>query len=278
MNLIADFLDRSMAKSKLLASIRQARRVWAIGAIHGDLEKLEAVHDALAGELEDGDRIVYLGNSVGCGPDSVGVVDELLRFRCWFLGRPPFVHPDDLIYLRGAQEEMFQRLLQIQFAKDADTVFNWMLERGLAATLQSYGADIDDAKNRCKEGTLALTYWTSSVRERLRENPGHTTFYSQLKQAAYRDDGAVLFVSAGLDVDKPVTAQSDAFWWAGRSFESIDQPYRGFRRVVRGVDPEPRGLVRTPYTLSIDGGCGRGGNLLAVCLSEDGKVLETIEA
>jgi len=267
-----------MAKSKVLASLRQASRVWAVGAIHGELEKLEAVHDALAGQLEDDDRIVYLGNTIGYGPDSTGVIDELLRFRCWFLGRPPFVHPENFVCLRGAQEEMLQRLLQIQFAKDPEVVFRWMLERGLSATLQSYGADIDDACNRCKEGTLALTYWTSSVRERLRGHPGHDTFYSHLKQAAYRDDGAVLFVSAGLDTDKPITAQSDAFWWAARSFEDIDQPYRGFQRVVRGVDIEPRGIVRTPYTLSIDGGSGRGGTLLAVCLGPDGKVLATLEA
>lgn len=267
-----------MAKTKVLATLRQADRVWAIGAIHGDLEKLEAIHDALAGQLEDGDRIVYLGNMIGYGSQSVGVVDELLRFRCWFLGRPPFVHPEDLVFLRGAQEEMFQRLLQIQFARDPDTVFSWMLERGLTGTLISYGADVEDARNRCKEGTLALTYWTSSLRERLREHPGHDTFYSQLKQAAYRDDGAVLFVSAGLDVKKPINAQSDAFWWATSSFEAIDQPYRGFRRIVRGVDKEPRGLFRTSHTVSIDGGSGRGGTLLAVCLSADGKVLETIEA
>ncbi len=267
-----------MTKSKILVTLRQAERIWAVGAIHGDLEKLEAVHDALAIQLQDGDRIVYLGNTIGYGPDSVGVIDELLRFRCWFLGRPPFVHVEDLVFLRGAQEEMFQRLLQIQFAKDPDTVFTWMLERGLRATLESYGADIADAKNRCREGTLALTYWTSSVRDSLRRHKGHDTFFSHLKQAAYRDDGAVLFVSAGLDTNKPITAQSDAFWWAARSFETVDAPYRGFQRVVRGVDVEPRGLVRTPYTLSIDGGSGRGGTLIAICLSAEGKVLETIEA
>lgn len=266
-----------MAKAKVLASLSQALRVWAIGAIHGDLAKLEAVHDSLAGQLKDRDCIVYLGNAVGYGPESVGVVDELLRFRCWFLGRPPFVHPEDLVYLRGAQEEMLQRLLQIQFAKEPDAVLDWMLERGLSETLKSYGADIEDLRNRSKEGTLALTYWTSSLRERLREHPGHDIYYASLKQAAYRDDGAALFVSAGLDVEKPVTAQSDAFWWAGRSFEAIDEPYRGFRRIVRGVDSEPRGLVRTPHTLSIDGGAGRGGNLLAVCLSAAGKILESIE-
>ena len=48
----------------------------------------------------------------------------------------------------------------------------------------------------------------------------------------------------------------DLFWWGARTFDAIDAPYGGFRRVVRGFDPAHRGVAETPYTLSLDAGCG----------------------
>lgn len=201
----------------------------------------------------------------------------MLRFRCWFLALPPLMHPDDLVFLRGAQEEMFQRLLQVQFAPRPREVLEWMMQRGLESTLLSYGSDAATAFKAADEGTMALTYWTSDLRERVRSQPGHDIFFSRLKRAAYIDTGAVLFVSAGVDVSRPLTAQSDAFWWAERSFAEIEEPYQGFQRIVRGRDPDAAGFRQTDFTISIDGGSGRGGTLIGVCLSPEGTVLETIE-
>ena len=53
-------------------------------------------------------RIVYLGNAIGRGPDSREVFDALLYFRREVLGRP-HSDIDDVVYLRGSQEEMLQK-------------------------------------------------------------------------------------------------------------------------------------------------------------------------
>ena len=251
-------------------------RIWAVGAVHGEIYKLEMLHDALAAKLQPGDRIVYLGNLMGHGYDTVEVLNEILRFRCWFLARPPFVHVDDFIVLRGQQEEMFQKLLQIQFAAEPQELLAWMLEHGLETTLLGYGTDAAAAFKAAREGTLGLTYWTTDIRKRLKEQAGHETLITKLKRAAYADTKSLLFVSAGLDDTKPLVGQTDALWWAPRAFEAISGPYREFGRVVRGYDPEHRGFVETEYTYSLDGGAGRGGVLIAACLGFEGDLLEIL--
>ena len=46
---------------------------------------------------------------------------------------------------------------------------------------------------------------------------------------------------------------------------------------LRGFDPAHPGLAETRYTVTLDGGCGFGGPLLAACLSPDGEILHRIE-
>src|SRR3546814_17578731 len=64
--------------------------------------------------------------------------DLLLRFRSLFLARPD-AFACDVVHLRGSQEEMWQKLLQLQFATDPKAVLQWMLDQGLAASLEAYG-------------------------------------------------------------------------------------------------------------------------------------------
>src|SRR3546814_10421391 len=84
--------------------------------------------------LEPGDRLVYLGNLIGRGAGATATVDSLLRFRSLFLARPD-AFACDVVHLRGSQEEMWQKLLQLQFATDPNAVLQWMLDQGLAASL-----------------------------------------------------------------------------------------------------------------------------------------------
>ena len=99
-----------------------------------------------------------------------------------------------------------------------------------------------------------------------------------LRRAAYSDDGALLFVHAGVDPARPLSAQSDSLWWATQAFSRLDRPIDGFRRVVRGFDPEHRGVTVGEFTVSIDAGCGFGGPLIAVCLDPAGDIVDVIEA
>ena len=61
--------------------------LYAIGDIHGELTKLEALLAKLP--LEVGDQLVFLGDYVDRGPDACGVVSNLVEvadcYPCTFL-------------------------------------------------------------------------------------------------------------------------------------------------------------------------------------------------
>jgi serine/threonine protein phosphatase 1 len=257
----------------IFATLRGAARVWAIGSVHGAADRLSSIHRQISERFQPGDQIVYLGNYFGRGAEIRRTIDEILLFRRAVLAEPD-VDCGDLVFLRGAQEEMWQKLLQLQFAPNPVEVLSWMNGQGIGATIEAYGATVQDAILAARDGTVSLTSWTSQLRQNFRAYDGHATLMSVLRHAAFTDDGDLLFVHAGLDPARPLTAQSDSFWWGG--FSSLESPYDGYRRVVRGFDRRHAGLVETDFTLSLDGGCGFGGALLAVLLDPDGRVTEVL--
>jgi len=256
--------------------LRRARRVWAVGAIHGDAAKLIRLHNALRDRFRLGDRLVYLGNYLGYGDRIRDTLDELLGFRSTLLGWGS-MFPCDVVYLRGSQEEMWNKLLQIHLAPNADEVLSWMVKQGAGATLLAYGTEPDLLRARCREGTLSLARWTADTRQAIRAFPGHDELMSVLKRAAYTDDGTMLFVHAGVDTARPLSAQSDTFWWGGSDFQGIAEPYGGFRRIVRGFDPEHGGVSIGEIAATIDGGCGFGGTLAAACFDHEGQLVDAVD-
>src|SRR5580658_2467460 len=127
--------------AEIFARFKRPRRIWAVAAVHGDVARLGVLHAQLTTRLATGDCLVYLGGYLGHGSDPAGTLDELIAFRRLFLsGRRAFL--GDIAFLRGAQEEMWQKLLQLQFAPNPREVLQWMLDHGLAATLAAYGGDV----------------------------------------------------------------------------------------------------------------------------------------
>lgn len=100
-------------------------RLIAIGDIHGCSESLAAIINAIQPQPED--RIVTLGDYIDRGPDSRGVIDQLiaLRERC------------ELIPLLGNHEEMLLGALR------GKSPWKWWLQHGGKETLDSYGCDGD---------------------------------------------------------------------------------------------------------------------------------------
>jgi serine/threonine protein phosphatase 1 len=257
--------------------LRRSRRVWAVASIHGEADRLVALHDRLAERLQPGDRVVYLGNVIGQGRQVLEAVDEVLRFRADVIAQP-FGFAGDVAILRGAQEEMWQKLLELQFAPNPREVFAFMRGHGVDATIAAYGGDPRQGEAACREGPLAITRWTTGLRQHVNQRPGHTQFMATLRRAAFTDQGTLLFVNAGLDATKPLDLQGDAFWWGGGAFIELLEPYESYRRVVRGFDRRHSGLVESPYAVSLDAGCGFGGALLAACFSNDGVIVDRIDA
>ena len=261
----------------VLATLKGGERVWAVAAIHGEARRLKLLHSRLARLIQPCDQLIYLGGYLGLGPAVIETIDELLLFRRAFIARPD-VPLDSIIFLRGAQEEMWQKLLQLQFAAAPAEVLSWMVAHGIGPTIAAYGGSVEEGLSAAAEGVVALTRWTSSLRQGMQRFDGHIQLMSSLKHYATTDDNALLFVHAGIDPARPLETQRDLYWWGATSFETLAQPYGGFRLVVRGHSPhgEPGLNVGEPV-VTLDAGCGKGGPLIAACFDAGGDVVQLVE-
>jgi len=255
-------------------------RLWAVPAIHSETQRLLKIHDSILERFVPGDRIIYLGNYTGYNKYAVETVDELLAFRRLVLCHTG-AHPDDLTYLRGAQEEIWQKLLQLPFAPNPKDVLVWMLGNGLHATLQSYGICAHDGIDACSKGIMGITKWINDIRTAVRAHPGHDILRSHMVRAAFTDEQSahpLLFVHAGLDDSCSLLDQGDALWWAPEKFTEICRPYDPFKKVIRGYDPTRKGVEINGVTATLDAGCGFGGRLICAGFEPNGSVFEMLEA
>ncbi len=225
--------------------LRRARRVWAISPVHGDMTRLRALHAFVEPLFEPGDRIVYLGGYLGRGPEVAGTVDELIAFRRQIIARPG-MFAYDVVYLRGQQEEMWSKLLQLQFAPNPKEVLPWMLQHGVGATITAYGGDPHQGIIHCREGAMAITRWTNSLRAAMQARPGHAALMSHTRRAAYTDDQGLLFVHAGLDPDRPLSAQGDSLWWGSPRLCDAEPPLRRISARGAGLRSWAPGSERRP--------------------------------
>jgi len=75
-------------------------RVFAIGDIHGEAEKLNVALSHLAARVRPYDTVVFLGDYIDRGPNSADVIQQLLKFR---------KRHSQTVFLRGNHEDMFLR-------------------------------------------------------------------------------------------------------------------------------------------------------------------------
>jgi serine/threonine protein phosphatase 1 len=257
--------------------LRAARRVWAIAVIHGEARRLAQLHDTISERFNEGDRVVYLGNYLGRSSAVLATIDELLDFRRRVLGRPGGA-ACDVVFLRGGQEEMWQKLLQLQFAPNPRELLDWMVRAGMETTVRAYGGDLRQGFAACRDGARTITRWTSALRSAMNATPGHTALFAALRHAAFTEDRGLLFVHAAVEPSQPLSKQRDAFWWGREDILELKEPFAGFRRIVRGVDRDRRGVVEREFAVSVDGGAGQGGRLIAACFGLDGALVDIAEA
>lgn len=259
------------------------RRIWTISAINGQLAPLQAIHQTVFDKFTPGDRLVYLGNYM-CGQNArpAQTIDEILTFRRALLSLPGMM-TDDIIYLRGIQEQLWSKLLQVQFATGPTGVLEWMGKQGIAPIVETYGSTLEEGLRSTREGVLSVTKWTMMLRDSLRAHAGHEQFFSSMRRAAFTEDkngqdNNLLFVNAGIDPELSFVSQTDSFWWGHKKFDSMETPYQPFRCVIRGYDPEHKGVAINGVTASLDGGCGYGGELVCAQIDQSGTVLELLAA
>ena len=222
-----------------------AGMLYAVGDIHGELEKLDELLASLP--LRDGDRLVFLGDYVDRGPDSHGVIERLVRFqRDW-----------PCVFLLGNHESMLLDFLgwtdRSYFGGDA------FLMNGGDRTLASYGYFDREQPDR----------------ETFRLPKQHEDFLLSLE--LYHLEGDYLFVHAGLG--RSELQESDVAYALRRSRPedllwnrtSCELPHQLGVTLVYGHTPSEDFEVRwnPPFSIGIDTGAVYGGPLTAVRLPDE---------
>ena len=217
--------------------LSKSDKIWAIGSIHSNLKSFIQVKDFILKNFNNNDKLIFLGNIVGLGENSKETLTSVINLRFNLMSKFK-LKPENIIFLRGAQEEMFSKLLQLQLAPNPSEIIEWMFDHGVNETVKSYGFTENEIKNIASSGTLNISKWTSNLNKAIQNNPGHTEYFLNLKHAAYSSSKKILFVNRGVDITRPLSAQNDCFWWGFQNFSKIQRPYKTFLRIVRGYESE----------------------------------------
>ena len=262
------------------AELGSPRRIWAIAAINGDIDRLTTLHDHLATRFNVRDRLVYMGNYLGVeSRNNAELMDEILAFRSALLSKTG-VEPSDITFLRGPAEESWQRLLRLQFAPLPHQTLEKLLASGVEAYLRLYGISISDTRSIARVGSLALTRWTNHLRSLQRDAAGHEKLMFSMRRAAYTDTGVdqkkLLLVPASFDPARSLDDQGESLWWTASAFRVTGRAQNTYNRIVRGFDSVNGGADLDDLAVTLDGGCGRGGPLVCGCFTPAGKLVDLI--
>ena len=217
--------------------LNNSNKIWAIGSIHSNLNSFTSIKEFILKNFGINDKLIFLGNVIGLGDYPKETLDSVIDLRFNLMSKFQ-LKPKSIVFLRGAQEEMFSKLLQLQLAPNPAEIIEWMFEHGVNKTINSYGFSEDEVKNIASSGTMKISKWTSSLNKILKMNPGHSEYFLNLKHAAYSYTKEILFVNRGVDITRPLSAQNDCFWWGFQNFSKIEEPYKTFTKIVRGYESE----------------------------------------
>jgi serine/threonine protein phosphatase 1 len=219
--------------------------LYAVGDIHGELEKLEELLELMP--LEEGDRLVFLGDYVDRGPDAFGVVARLIELQKLYA----------CSFLLGNHESMF-----LDFLGWSDVAYfggDAFLMNGGDRTLASYG--YFDRENPDRAG--------------FQLPKEHEDFLLSLK--LHHREADYLFVHAGLGRDELQCDDPDFALRRARVEDLLwnrttaELPHRLGVTLVYGHTPSEDFSVRwnQPFSIGVDTGAVYGGPLTAIRLPDE---------
>lgn len=228
--------------------------IYAIGDIHGHLEKLEEAHRRIAEDWRETGAsakptVVHIGDVCDRGPDTKGAIQFLID---------GIARGEDWIVLKGNHDRMFADFLTGGDGKDDRLAggLTWFNPRlGGAATLASY----------TRRKSMLESDEKFQRRSRAAVPEAHREFLAALP-AWYRA-GNMIFVHAGIRPGFPLEAQDeDDLLWIRDEFLWHLGPHE--KLIVHGHTPvdEP-----THYgnRVNIDTGAGWGGELVPVVFEKN---------
>ncbi|MCU0803412.1 MAG: serine/threonine protein phosphatase [Rhodobacteraceae bacterium] len=235
---------------------------YAIGDIHGQLEKLQLAHALVAEDMarHGAAPVVHLGDLVDRGPDSRGVIDYLMAGQAD--GR-------EWVVLKGNHDRMFTGFLATEAHHDPrlNAALSWLHPRlGGGATLASYG--VANAADR----PIAPVY-----AEAVEAVPAAHREWLDGLPVMHRL-GEVVFVHAGIRPGVPLESQTeDDLVWIREPFLSDTSDHGAL--IVHGHTVVDRPM-HYGNRVNIDTAAGYGGPVTAIavagrdvfCLTAAGRI------
>ncbi len=269
-----------MSNNNKFQEFKNAERVWAIGSLHSNIDSFKSIKNYILSNFLKGDKLILLGNIIGFRNKSKEIISDVLNLRFSLMAKFN-LNNDDIVFLRGAQEEMFSKLLQLQIAPNPAEILEWIFSHGVDKTLISYNFEPDQFRDVATQGTIQINKFTSKLNKKILEIPGHKEFFSNLKHAAYTENKTVLFVNRGVDLSRPLSAQNDCFWWGYQNFSLINKPYNTFKRIVRGyhsnkhndLENSKNSILCTLFKQPL-----KSNKILSGIFSKNGEILELFES
>jgi serine/threonine protein phosphatase 1 len=212
-------------------------RIIAVGDIHGHADALAALLQRI--DLQPGNTLVTLGDYVDRGPDSKGVLDQLIKLESQCR----------LIPLMGNHEEMMLG------AREGRDNFRFWMQFGGDTALESYGQD-----------------------RNLRNIPqGHWEWLNRLQRCFETESH--FFVHANYYPNLPFNEQSTAtLLWRPLENDDLPGPHYSGKTAIVGHTPQMKGeILDLGHLKCIDTGCGHGGLLTALEVTS-GKIWQVMES
>ncbi len=269
-----------MTSDSKFQEFSNTNRIWAIGSLHSSIHSFQSIKKYILLNFKEGDKLIFLGNIIGFGDQSKKIISEVLSFRFNLMASFNLAH-EDIVFLRGAQEEMFSKLLQLQIAPNPSEIIDWIFSHGVDQTVVSYNFEPDLFREIASQGTIQINKLTAKLNQKISNTPGHKEFFSNLKHAAYSDTKEVLFVNRGVDLSRPLSAQNDCFWWGYQNFSMINKPYNSFIRIVRGYQSNSHNDIENSKNMIL---CTlfkqplENKKILAGLFAKNGEILELFES
>lgn len=220
--------------------------IYAIGDIHGHVDKLDRALALIEADGGPGAEIVFVGDYVDRGPDSRAVIQALIDGTQ--AGKP-------WTCLAGNHDRMMAWFFEDEPRHDPHLLigFHWFHDRiGGIETLASYGIDVPKQ--------IRMNDLQRSARPHIPDD--HLSFLRGLKTT--QEAGPLLFVHAGIRPGVPLAEQTEEdLVWIRQEFHHHTDPHPWL--IVHGHTP-----VETPThfgnRVDIDSGAAFGRPLIPVAI------------
>lgn len=225
-------------------------RAYAIGDIHGQLDKLKRAHiliEADRAEVDDDTApLVHIGDLSDRGPDTRGVIDFLMEGQA---GGEPW------LVLKGNHDRMMAWFLATPPRRDhcLRPELDWLHPRlGGLETLASYGVDISAGRS-----------FDDLHRDAVAQVPNTHKDFLAVLPTSWRF-GDLFFCHAGI---RPTTAleaqQEDDLLWIRQDFYTSDADHGAL--IIHGHTPLDQ-VTHYGNRVNIDTGAGYGHDISAIVI------------